>query len=105
MSTPSCERFDTDRGRTLKLRGEFDVTVAEDLRDELRKVLAEAHSPAYVDLSEVTFFDSSSLSAFLWANRRAPSLGTELVLVDPSRSCRLVLEVAGVTDLFTIVAN
>jgi anti-sigma B factor antagonist len=100
--TPSCERVDSERGRTLLLTGEFDIAIADELRDELRALLCEAHSPAYVDLSGVTFFDSSAVSALLWANRQAPDYGAELVVVNPSRPCRSVIEILGLDQFLKI---
>jgi len=100
---PICVRVDSDRGKTLVLRGEFDSSTKQALRDALRRVIAEAHSRAYVDLSGVTFFDSCSVAELLWANRRAPQLGAELVLVAPSPVCRLVVETLGLEPVFKIV--
>ena len=47
-----------------------------------------------VDLSEVTFFDSCSLRAFLRARERNP----QLRIVNPSAAVAKVLEITGMLD-------
>jgi stage II sporulation protein AA (anti-sigma F factor antagonist) len=53
-----------------------------------------------VDLSEVTFLDSSGIHALLDAQRHAD--GQRIVLRHPSRFVSRILELACVTDLFEV---
>ena len=52
---------------------------------------------AEVDLSEVTFFDSSGLRAFLNVRRDKPTMR----IVEPSVAVRKVLEITGTLDYLT----
>ena len=92
---PAYQRMDRAEGRTLLVRGDLDLATAEDLRREVLAVLGEANSPAFVDLSGVTFFDSSSVAVLVAADQMAPELGSELVIVSPSPACRRVFDLLG----------
>jgi anti-sigma B factor antagonist len=99
----SFRRSDRDGFRTLTVTGEIDLATATRLEAELDAVIAEAHSPADVDLSGVTFIDSSGLHALIRAQKHVTGTEVRLVLVNPSRACRQVLEVTNTTELFDIV--
>ena len=86
----------------LVVRGEIDLATAGDLRDELRKLIADADSPALVDLSGVTFIDSSGVDVLAGARRNADDAGVELILVEPSSQVRMVLELTGLWDHFEV---
>ncbi|MGH9032544.1 MAG: STAS domain-containing protein [Acidimicrobiia bacterium] len=86
----------------LVVHGEIDLAAADDFRDELRTLIGEANSPALVDLSGVTFMDSSGVDALASARRRADDADVELILVEPSSPVRMVLEVAGLWTHFQV---
>ena len=79
-------------GRPM-LRGDCDADSAA----AIESLAAFEQRPLEVDLSGVTFFDSSALGAFLRLRRRVP----ETVIDNPSYYVRRVLELAGVTYLTT----
>jgi anti-anti-sigma factor len=54
----------------LTLQGEHDLSTAARIRDELERVF-NAGSAVVVDLSGVTFMDSSVLNAILYGSERA----------------------------------
>ena len=94
-----------DGCRTLALSGEIDIATAPGLRRELETLIAEAHSPAVVDLSAVTFIDASGLSALVAAKRSVAHTDVDIVLLDPSATCLRILEVTGLDGAFEIVTN
>ncbi|WP_168201029.1 STAS domain-containing protein [Allokutzneria sp. NRRL B-24872] len=57
--------------RVLSLAGEVDVTRQDELFGELSGALREASARVVLDLSRVTYIDSSGLSAIAVANREA----------------------------------
>jgi anti-anti-sigma factor len=77
-----------DRGR-LRPTGELDVSSAGTLLITLSRLEEDAH---VIDLSGVTFLDSSGLRALLTAQRRYPHLRFE----NPSDAVRRILDVTGV---------
>jgi anti-sigma B factor antagonist len=90
-----CERAGEE---LLAVRGEIDLATADEFRRALESLIAEAPSPALVDLWGVTFIDSSGVAALVSARGTAEAAGVELVLVEPSPQARTVLEL---TDLWT----
>jgi anti-sigma B factor antagonist len=98
-------RGNRDGYRTLTVTGEIDLATTPRFEAELSAVISEAHSPADVDLSGVTFIDSSGLYALIRARKQVTDTDVRLVLVNPSRACRLVLEVTGTAQLFEITTT
>ena len=74
------------------LRGDLDLLTLP----ALEAVLAQLNAQADVDLSGVTFFDSTSLRAFLVGRKRNPALR----IVNPSKAVVKVLEITGLFDYF-----
>ena len=73
------------------VRGDCDLSNATRLEDWL---LSFDGQLAEVDLSEVTFFDSSGLRALLNVRRHKPAMR----IVEPSGAVRKVLEITGTLD-------
>jgi anti-sigma B factor antagonist len=90
---------------TLRVSGEVDIATEPTFRRALDAVIAEAHSPAVVDLSQVTFIDARGLSALLAARREVSGTEVTLVLLDPSPSVRRLLEITGLTNHFDIESS
>ena len=71
--------------------GELDLLCVPELERWLNELNGQAVA---VDLSEVTFFDSSALRTFLAARRHNPTLR----IARPSKAVERVLEITGTTD-------
>jgi anti-anti-sigma factor len=99
----SFERREIHGQSTLIVTGEIDAANSPTFLEELMAVAAEAHSPALVDLSAVTFLDSSALRALVKARENVEDTDVSLVLLNPSPVCRRVLEITGLDKLFEIV--
>jgi anti-anti-sigma factor len=87
---------------TMRLSGEIDMCTAELFREAALAAIDQGHTDVHIDLSAVTFMDSTGLNALLATSRRAESAGGRLQLVDPPRAVKRVLEVTGVKQLFEI---
>jgi anti-sigma B factor antagonist len=83
-------------GATIAIAGELDAHSAPALRDEL--ATSTGPHDTVVDMSGVTFMDSSGLRVLIDAHQRAADSDSRLVLSAPSTSVRRVLEIAGVLD-------
>jgi anti-anti-sigma factor len=101
-ANPTFERTDVDGVRTLLLRGEVDLAVRDEFRDQLERLVGEAHSLVCVDLSETTFFDSSALGVLVAGRKHADGMGVPITLRSPQGTVRLVLEISGVDEYFEI---
>jgi anti-anti-sigma factor len=94
------ERLDGDV--TLCVVGEIDMATADEFADRLHTLIAAAHSPAFVDLSEVRFLDSSGINALAGAARIAAGAGVNLVLLAPSAPVRRALTLSGLARAFEV---
>jgi anti-sigma B factor antagonist len=86
----------------IAVTGEIDLHTSPRLRDTLLSHLTNDARDLTVDLSEVTFIDSTGLSVLIAALRRARSLGGDLRLRSPSRQTYKVLELTKLTEVFAI---
>jgi anti-sigma B factor antagonist len=96
------ERAERDGRLALAVTGEIDLAVAGRFRQELETLVADSGGSALVDLSGVGFIDSSGIRELLTARLAAENAGGQLTLLNPSPSCRRVLEVSGVLTEFTV---
>lgn len=96
-----AERLD-DETPVLSIRGEIDVSTAPELRDRLLDVAQNGHGTVVVDLSAVTFLDSTALGVLVSGLKRFRSAGGDLRLVVTGRSVAKVLEITGLVDVFKI---
>ena len=84
------------------VRGEIDLLHAPDLRACLEEALKTQPAEIVVDMTRLTFIDSSGLNALIFAERMLREGGGHLVVANPPRTALRVMEVAGLTEVFTI---
>jgi anti-sigma B factor antagonist len=83
--------------------GELDAFTAPELRSELHRLLEDASTRRLVvDLTAVTFLDSSALGVLVGALRRLRERGGELHLVQPRPTVRRIFEVTALDAVFTL---
>lgn len=97
--------FDIERageqGRVIvKLQGEIDLATVEKVNQTLSEALTSA-SDVNVDLSGVSFLDSSGIRALVQAYRQAESAGARLYVTGAQDWVARVLEVTGVAGLLS----
>jgi anti-anti-sigma factor len=66
---------------TISLKGELDLSSVGKVEDELERVEATGPSLLILDLSQLTFLDSTGLRAVVTAHERARENGRRLVIV------------------------
>lgn len=80
----------------VALRGELDIVSADGLADALVEV---AGSSLVIDLSGLTFMDSSGISALVVTRNRILANGPgRFVVTRPSEIVRMTLEIVGLSD-------
>jgi len=87
-----------DPWKLVTVRGEVDMDNAGQLVDAIKRVAGTA----VVDLSGITFIDSTGLQGLLRAQRTARQRGDDLILRHPSKAVRRVLELTRLIDAFTV---
>jgi len=72
-----------DRNRLVHvaLRGELDLSSVGKVQDELRRVEASSPPVVVLDLSKLTFLDSTGLRCLVTADERARGQGRRVVIV------------------------
>ncbi|HLX89245.1 MAG TPA: STAS domain-containing protein [Acidimicrobiales bacterium] len=86
----------------LTVRGEVDVSTAPELRERLLLLAERGRTTAVVDLSEVSFVDSTALGVLVSGVKRLRSAGGDLTLVVTQPHISKVFEITGLTDVFRI---
>ena len=85
-------------GRTfVSISGPLDIATREHLEDALLSALSgtEEHAVLEVDVSDVDFVDSTGALGLMAARAAALDRGVDMVLTNPSRQLRFLLEVLG----------
>ena len=88
----------------VRLRGEVDLSWSQAVRRVVLDALAD-NTPVGVDLSEVSYIDSSGIAALVEGFQIARTRGSRFVLVAVSDAVRAVLELARLDRVFVIVAT
>ena len=83
-------------GKGLRLAGELDLATAPGLTEALLD-FASSEGEVYLDLSEVSFLDSSGLRVIL-ALARSRGDSRSVVLLDPSAAIMRILEIMGIDE-------
>src|SRR4051794_35868943 len=91
--------------RLIEVSGDVDLYTAPELRTTLRAALDAAPGRLIVDLSAVSFIDSTGLAVVFSAWRRATGQQTPLILVIDNVRVRRPFEISGMVDLLPIVAS
>jgi anti-sigma B factor antagonist len=93
-SVPALGRADA------RLIGDLDLANAPLVRDELVRMLEEGLTRLSIDLSELTFLDSTGIATLVVVRKHALELGVELDVHSPREAVCHVLEACGVDELF-----
>lgn len=88
---------------TIELSGELDPATAPQLDQEIERLLASGPVEHLVlDLSGLTFLDSSGLRVFVTARSAITDQGGELRLRAPSANTQRLLDVTGLGEIITV---
>lgn len=95
---------DPDGRPTLKISGDIDLASAPRLIEAALGVGGGVPTavPLLVDLSDVTFIDSSGLGAFVQIRNTLAEAGCSLVIIAQSRAVELAVGYGGLADVFEV---
>lgn len=88
---------------TVAVEGRITVNNSDEMRQKLVTALRSKPAKVIVDLSRVTYMDSSGLATLLEATRTARRQGTQLLLAGLSGQPKSVFNVAHLEGLFEFV--
>jgi len=90
---------------SIALQGSIIIENSEKVREAISKALRARPSQLFVDLSEVTYLDTSGLATLLEAERIARKQGTRMVVGGVHDQPRHLLEISHLDRLFEMVAE
>ena len=90
------------RHAVISLSGRFDAAVVPELKNALKSTVANGLALLALDMSGVSFIDSSGLSALVSGFKAAREQGGMLVLANVGDQIRVALELTRLNQIFTI---
>jgi anti-sigma B factor antagonist len=97
-----CEWIYLDGRVLVTLFGELDTATAPVLRDSLTHLVNEGATRLEVDVSELTFIDSTGLTVLMDQRHRLRTRGGLLILLAPSRPILRMLDVTGLAPFLLL---
>ena len=86
----------------ISLDGEIDLHESPNVRETLRPLIDKKVPRIYVDMSEVTYVDSSGLAVLIDAMQRIANYGGKFGLIAIRPAVRTVLEIARLDQVFRV---
>lgn len=86
----------------VSVSGEVDVATAPELRGRLDEAIEQAPALLVVDLTKVSFIDSTALGVLIGARERCTAAGVTIRLVVTEARILKIFEITGLTELFDI---
>jgi anti-sigma B factor antagonist len=87
----------------VALVGELDLSTVAKVQDELRRVEESSPPTMVVDLSKLTFLDSTGLRCIVTANERAREQGRRMVIVRGPDAVQRVFSITRLEERLEIV--
>lgn len=102
-SDPLVRTEPLDRGVTrVRLSGAVDIAVAGELRRSLVKLVRDGHTRLLIDLSDVSFIDSTGLGVLLHTVKQLRPKHGRLAVACPDPTMRRLFELIGHNLLFPV---
>jgi anti-sigma B factor antagonist len=89
----------------IAVRGEIDLFTAPDLKQVLTDAIEGGAHRVVLDLSEVSFLDSTALGVLIGAVKRLRSRGGALAIVNVDASIAKTFQITGLDQIFTILPS
>jgi anti-sigma B factor antagonist len=93
------------RGVRVDVCGEIDLGSVDVLRDVFDVAIADGVEVLEVDMSRVTFCDSTGLCALMRARRRSNAAGYRFRIVGASQPVRRLFELSGTGSIFALTSE
>lgn len=89
---------------TLELKGEFDLGVVDGVRAALAGADRDAPARIVIDISGLTFMDSSGLALLVEARQAAAAAGRQFAITQPHGQVQRLFQLTGMLDGFVLHA-
>lgn len=91
--------------QSFELSGIFDKTKIRHFRQEINNTLKKGTNTIILDLKNVTFMDSSGLSALVLVHKLVQAAGGKLFFSSISEPVRMLFELTSLESVFNIIEN
>lgn len=91
-----------ERSATVRLSGELDLSVADELRDLLNRLIGTGRARIDLDLSDTRFVDSRAIGVLIGAQKRAQVAGGRILVRKPQGTVRKAFDILGLSPIFEI---
>src|SRR5213596_2052633 len=98
----ACPMPGKDRPNVLPLDGEIDLHVSPNVTASLRMMIEKKPKQLIVDLSRVTYIDSSGLAALIEGMQKIEAYGGKFALAGLQETVRSIFEIARLDQIFRI---
>lgn len=105
MTTHSDSAGETGDPPVLLLKGEIDLSVSPQIALSLQQMIATQPPRLFVDLSDVTYVDSSGLAVLIEAMQNVAKYGGQFGIVGIQDAVRSIFEMARLDQVFRIFPN
>jgi anti-anti-sigma factor len=92
------EASDSEGVRRIVLVGEFDLAAMPAAETSLAEATANGYAAIEIDLSALTFLDSSGVRSLMITVDRCRERGTPLTIIPGPRGVQRVFEITGLVD-------
>jgi anti-sigma B factor antagonist len=89
----------------VRLSGDFDLHSCAGLRTVVEPLMVTGSDQVILDLSGVTFIDSSGLGTLIGLQKHANEVQVGLALCAPTPQLRKIIDLTGLTGAFSILAE
>jgi anti-anti-sigma factor len=87
--------------RRCNIRGDLDIATVHEYRAELRRAINTSDADVLVDCAQMTFIDSTGITALLEAHALLGDRGRRMLVANVPSRLRRAFEILGVLDLLT----
>ena len=95
----------SNRPNVLSLEGEIDLHVSPRVAVSLRQMIAKKPRQLVVDLSRVTYLDSSGLAVLIEAMQNVEKYGGRFALAGMQETVRSIFDIARLDQVFRIFTD
>jgi anti-sigma B factor antagonist len=100
--SPATPVLRPDRANVLPLEGDIDLHVSPVVREALNAMIKKKPARIVIDLSRVTYIDSSGVAALILAMQEVEAYGGKFFLSGLQETLRLIFETSRLERVFRI---
>jgi len=94
-----------DGRKVLDVEGEIDVYTAHQFKDAVNTIVGEGQKHLIIDMSRVTYMDSSGFGTLLSATKKLRPQGGTVSLVKCNRAIDRILKITRLDTVFAVFDN